>query len=95
MSNVLMAKLSPFGKMKGDDLAIITLQNVMNVKSSHFFSQTLPQTQSQTQPKKKNPTQIDHSLSLFVSCYKIHCLAQAFIYIIRSSTRTDYYQIIV
>ena len=44
-----MAKLSRFEyfvniiivSMKCDDLTFVTLENVMNVKSSHFFSQTL------------------------------------------------------
>ena len=43
-----MAKSSLFGKMKGDDLAIVTLQNVMKVKSSYFF----PLTQTQPPPQK-------------------------------------------
>ena len=50
MSNV-MVKSSFFEQMEDDDLAIVTLQNVMNVKSSHFLSETLPQTQKST-PKK-------------------------------------------
>ena len=35
--------------VKCDDLTFVTLENVTNVKSSYFFSQTLPQTQTQTQ----------------------------------------------
>ena len=56
MSNVLMGKLSHFEyfvniivSMKCDDLTFVTLENVTNVKLSHFFSQTLPQIQKQTQ----------------------------------------------
>ena len=44
MSNVLMAKSSHFEyfvniivSMKCDDLTFVTLENVTNVKSSHFF----------------------------------------------------------
>ena len=47
MSNVMMAKSSLFGQMNSDDLDIVTLQNVTNVISLHFFSQMLPQTQTQ------------------------------------------------
>ena len=52
MLNVLMAKMLLFRRMKGDDLAVVILQNVINVKSSDFVSQTLPQTKTQAQPKK-------------------------------------------
>ena len=35
--------------LRCDDLTFITLESVTNVKSSHFPSQTLPQTHTQTQ----------------------------------------------
>ena len=43
-----MAKLSLLVSEKGDNLAIITFEKFTIAKSSHLFSQTLPQSQTQT-----------------------------------------------
>ena len=43
-----MAKSSLLVSEKGDDLAIVTFEKVTIAKSSHLFSQTLPQSQTQT-----------------------------------------------
>ena len=52
MSNVMIVKLSLSVFKKSDDLAIVTFEKVTIAKSSHLFSQTLPQSQTQTQAKK-------------------------------------------
>ena len=66
MSNVLMAKSSLLVSEKGDDLAIVTFEKVTIAKLSHLFSQTLPQSQTQTHihrshkltdPQQKFPAQ--------------------------------------
>ena len=49
----MLVELSLSGQMKGDDLAIDTLQNVTNVKLLQFFCHTLSQTQTQKKKKTK------------------------------------------
>ena len=52
MSNVMIVKSSLLVFKKGDNLAIVTFEKVTIAKSSHLFSQRLPQSETQTQAKK-------------------------------------------